>query len=180
MKEPPTKMRSFEDLLAWQACRDVRRFISQLVKEFPGEERYRLADQIIRSSRATTALLAEGYGRYHFKENIQYCRQSRGELYEVLDHLIVARDDDLISDEGYVEARRLVQRAVELVNGYIRFLLSQERQAKAPNQPRNGSKEGTATPLARDHSLTLPESTLSESSFSESTLSDLRAEREAS
>jgi four helix bundle protein len=142
----PTAQRTFEDLLVWQSCRELRRFSSRLARKLPGDEKYRLTDQLIRSSRATTALIAEGYGRFHFKENIQYCRQSRGELYEVLDHLIVARDEEFISDSDYTEARRLAFRSIELINGYIRFLQRQEAsQPGVATRRRNGTPELAAT-----------------------------------
>ncbi len=65
---------TFEDLEIWQLARNFRKEISTLVKTFPSEEKYRLTDQMIRSSRSVTANIAEGYGRYHFQENIQFCR----------------------------------------------------------------------------------------------------------
>src|SRR5687767_10728206 len=107
MRQQKSQIRSFEDLLAWRACRELRLFVSRFVRKLPKDEKYRLGDQMIRSSRATSALIAEGYGRYHFKENIQCCRQSRGELHELLDHLIVAKDEAFIEESDYAEGRQL-------------------------------------------------------------------------
>ena len=68
------KIKSFEDLDIWKFCRQLRKELEELVKTFPQEEKYRLSDQIIRAARRVTACIAEGYGRYHFQENIQFCR----------------------------------------------------------------------------------------------------------
>ena len=38
----------------------------ELVKKFPPEEKYRLTDQLLRSSRSITAQIAEGHGRFHY------------------------------------------------------------------------------------------------------------------
>ena len=81
-------MKSFEDLKLYKACRTFRQEISKLVKSFPNEEKYRLTDQLLRCSRSITANIAEGHGRYHYQENIQFCRQARGSLSETLEHLI--------------------------------------------------------------------------------------------
>jgi len=81
------KLNSFTDLECWEEARTLRIEIADLVRTFPSEEKYRLVDQIVRSSRSVTANIAEGYGRFHFQENIQYCRQARGSLTETLDHL---------------------------------------------------------------------------------------------
>ena len=91
-------IRSFEDLEVWKACREVRTFVAKLVKKLPVEEKYRLKDQMIRAARSTTANLAEGFGRFHYQENIQFCRQTRGSLYELLDHLITGKDDGPFSE----------------------------------------------------------------------------------
>lgn len=82
---------SFEDLEVYKKCRELRIEVSNVVNQhFPEHEKYSLKSQIIKSSRSITANIAEGAGRYHFQENIQFCRISRGSLTETLDHLIVA------------------------------------------------------------------------------------------
>ncbi len=60
----------FEGLETWQEARLFRQTIRELVRKFPPDEKYRLVDQLIRASRSTTANIAEGYGRYHFQENM--------------------------------------------------------------------------------------------------------------
>ena len=89
---------SFEDLEVWKKGAKLRRDISSLAKKFPNEKKYKLTDQMIRASRSLTANIAEGYGRFHFQENIQYCRQARGSLYEIPDHLTVAKDEAYLSE----------------------------------------------------------------------------------
>ncbi len=89
---------TFETLEVWKESRKLRKEISKLVKTFPSVENFRLSDQMIRASRSVSANIAEGHGRYHFQENIQFCRQSRGSLYELLDHLTVALDENYISE----------------------------------------------------------------------------------
>ena len=87
-----------EDLNVWKLCREFKIELSKTACKFPPEEKYRLTDQIIRASRSITNNIAEGYGRYHFQENIQYLRQSRGSLYECIDHLYCALDDKYIDE----------------------------------------------------------------------------------
>ena len=120
--EEQSIIRTFEDLDVWKVCRDLRMQIATMVSTFPKEEQYRLRDQLIRASRSVTANLAEGYGRFHCAENIQFARQTRGSLNEVIDHLTVAQEEKVISDETFTSMRESVLRAVLVVNGFIRYL----------------------------------------------------------
>ena len=116
----------FRDLDVWKKCRDIRIMIWKLCKRFPAEEKFRLADQMIRASRSSTANIAEGYGRFHFQENIQFCRQSRGSLFELIDHLLVAEECEYIDSEEKEELIEHIISAIRLLNGYIKYLKSRK------------------------------------------------------
>lgn len=118
--------RSFKDLECWKACREVRTWFFALIKQLPREERYELGGQVKRASRSTTANIAEGYGRYHFQENIQFCRTSRGSLYELIDHLTVAVDEEYITQEKSDEGEALIRKSIAIINGYIKYLQNQK------------------------------------------------------
>jgi four helix bundle protein len=114
---------TFEDLHCWQACRDLRLFVAgEVVPALPQAEKFRLGDQMLRAARSTTANLAEGYGRYHYMDNAKFCSNARGSCWEVLDHLITGRDENLISDEILKKGRQLVNKAMRLINGYMNYL----------------------------------------------------------
>ncbi len=117
-----TSLRSFTGLLAWQKCREIRKAIAVLTKSWPADEKYRLVDQILRSSRAPCANIAEGYGRYHENDNARFCRMARGSLYETLDHLSAAFDAGLVDNDTLKEHWRRVEEAIRVLNGYVRYL----------------------------------------------------------
>lgn len=119
--------KSFQDLECWKACTEVRRFISELVKKYPREERFALVDDMKRAARSTTHNLAEGFGRFHYQENVQFCRISRGSLYELIDQLITSKDDGYISSEQYEDGQALIAKALALLNGYINYLSRQNK-----------------------------------------------------
>jgi four helix bundle protein len=125
-KKDKKRLKSFEELECWKACTEVRRFITPLVKTYPKEERFGLVDDMKRAARSTTQNIAEGFGRYHFQENIQFCRISRGSLCELIDQLITSRDEGLITDSDYEKGRELISRALPLLNGYINYLSRQK------------------------------------------------------
>lgn len=122
-------MGGFEDLEVWKVCRQFRIECSKIAKAFPPEEKYRLTDQLIRSSRAITANISEGHGRYHYQENIQFCRMARGSLNESLDHLITAYDEGYLEDKILEEMRKNFSHCLKLINGYISYLNRRKKES---------------------------------------------------
>lgn len=112
----------FRDLNVWKESRNLREIIWKLSKSLPSEEKFRLADQMIRASRSTTACIAEGYGRYHFQESIQFCRQSRGSLFELIDHLTVAHECEYLDSSIVNNLENKIKVAIRMLNGYIKYL----------------------------------------------------------
>ena len=129
MMNPCNSFKSFEDMDVWKSCRDLRNRINSLSSGLPRVEKYKLVDQVIRSSRSVTANLAEGFGRYHYQENIQFARIARGSLYETLDHVICMCDMNYITESEKNDIRKEIIRCIQIVNGYIRYL----RKAKTNN-----------------------------------------------
>lgn len=70
-----------------------------------------------RASRSVTYNIAEGYGRFHYKENIQFCRTSRGSLYELLDQLITANDENYINNDKLEAYKKQIINCLSLLNG---------------------------------------------------------------
>ncbi|MCG2692816.1 four helix bundle protein [Candidatus Parcubacteria bacterium] len=119
--------KSFEDVKAWQLGRVFKNKIYTISNSFPKNELYGLVQQIRRAAVSITANIAEGYGRYSFQENINFCRISRGSTLETLDHLYTAINQKYITQQEfntlYHEGRE-VERAI---NGYISFLKQQNK-----------------------------------------------------
>jgi len=102
----------------------------ELIKKFPPEEKYALTDGMRRASRSTTENIAEGFGRYHFQENIQFCRHSRGSLHELIDRLITALDEKYITNNEFSNGKELINKALALLNGYINYLVKAKSNTK--------------------------------------------------
>ena len=121
------KVRDFTDLQVWQLARELRQQAYALCAGFPPDERYALTQQLRRATISITANIAEGFGRYSYQENIQFCRLARGSAYEVRDHLITATDQHYISPEGHQRIESLVLRVIQTLNGYIRSTQARQR-----------------------------------------------------
>ncbi len=119
--------KTFQDLVVWQEAREFRKKMYAVAKRLPDYEKYNAASQIRRAALSVTNNIAEGHGRYHYQENIQFLRQSRGSLEELMDDLT------LCEDESYIPAMEIAPltadaiRLRRMLNGYIRYL--RERKA---------------------------------------------------
>ena len=118
---------NFEDLEVWKKARVLKLEIRQLTKSFPAEEKYRLIDQMIRSSRSVGIQIAEGHGRQTFPDRIRFCVIARGSLSETLAHLTDALDENYLTEEQINKFRIIITEVEKLLNGYISWL---EKKAK--------------------------------------------------
>ena len=113
----------FEQLELWKKVREFKNEVSKEARKWPSEEKFKLTDQVIRSSRSINALLSEGHGRFTFADQLHFCIQARGSLSETVNHLIDAFDEEYISEEtlNYYKAKEIER----LLNGYIIYLRGQ-------------------------------------------------------
>jgi four helix bundle protein len=123
-------VRDFKDLDVWKLARNVRVLIYGLLKKLPAEERFARNSQLRSAVQLIGANIAEGFGRYSYQENIQFCRQARGSAYEVRDHLVTALDASFISRTEGEEADGLAQRVIQTLNGYIRSTTKRQAQSR--------------------------------------------------
>ena len=110
----------FFDLDCWKESHVLVIKVYQIVKKFPKEEKYGLVDQLRRASSSITANIAEGSGRYHYKDRIHFYYQSRGSLKEVQSFLILARDLRYIENECFNDLWSQAKKSEMLINGLIR------------------------------------------------------------
>jgi four helix bundle protein len=93
-----------------------------IVKSFPKEEKFLLTAQLPDAARSITANIAEGFGRFHYQENIQFCRQSRGSLSETMEHLITAYDECYLDKQTLENFNKKYKQCLKEINGYIKYL----------------------------------------------------------
>jgi four helix bundle protein len=129
------RVKSFEGLECWKKAAALRRKASKLAKTLPADERFRMADQLIRCSRSAASQIAEGYGRYHYQEYVQYCRQARGSVYELLDHLITCAEEEYVTQSELNEWRTEIDACLVTLNGFINYLLRAKQSSRDVEEP---------------------------------------------
>jgi len=112
----------FEELELWKKAREIKKEVSAEARKFPPEEKYRLTDQLIRSSMSVNALISEGHGRFTYADQLHYCVQARGSLAESINHLIDALDETYINLEKLNYYKLKGKEIEKLLNGYMNYL----------------------------------------------------------
>ena len=115
----------FEQLELWKKVREFKNEVAKEARTWPAEEKFKLIDQITRSSRSINALLAEGHGRFTFADQLHFCIQARGSLSETINHLIDAFDENYITEEKLNYFKTKGKEIERLLNGYIIYLRNQ-------------------------------------------------------
>ena len=117
---------SFEKLEVYKIAREYRKKIYKLTYQLPKEEQYNLISQMRKAAVSLTNNIAEGHGRYHYQENIQFLRHSRGSLEELLDDLNICIDEKY-SDKNYIEGlKEEGYFFLKKLNSYIKYLKSKK------------------------------------------------------
>lgn len=113
---------SLENLEVYQEARKFRRKIYSLIKSLPPEEKFNLNSQMRRAATSLTNNIAEGHGRYHFQENIQFVRISRGSLEELMDDLNICSDEKYFLDQELDPLKAEAANLLHRINGYLAYL----------------------------------------------------------
>lgn len=119
---------TFEELVVYKSAREFRKEIYNLIKSLPEEEKYNLASQMRRAATSLTNSIAEGHGRYHYQENIQFCRQSRGSLSELLDDINICLDEKYGLPEYLGPLKEKAYRVNKQLNGYVAYLKKRKQE----------------------------------------------------
>ena len=95
----------FERMRVWQNARRLVNDVYQLTKNFPKDEDFHLKSQMRRSASSIKSNIAEGQGRNTKKDQAHFTTMAYSSLIELINHLITARDQELMDEETYVNAR---------------------------------------------------------------------------
>ncbi|MBU4444948.1 four helix bundle protein, partial [bacterium] len=100
--------------LIWQICAEWDYFA-----------RKTLGVQLVRAADSISANIAEGYGRFHYKENLNFCYYARGSFEEIKDWIRKAVTRNLISEEHKNQIDHFMSQFLPKLNSYINYIKKQ-------------------------------------------------------
>lgn len=81
-----------------------------------------IGKQLVRTADSISANSSEGHGRFHYKENINFCYYSRGSLQETKTWLTKTNRRKLLSDDEYSTFCQQLNALSVKLNNYIKSI----------------------------------------------------------
>ena len=112
----------FEKLDVWKMSVDLAEYVLNLLEQIPGNKYLRLISQMEAAVTSPSQNIAEGKGRQHKKEFIQFLHIAQGSVYEVVTLNEVFRRQGLFSSQQSDEVRNRCEQIDRKLNGLINSL----------------------------------------------------------
>ncbi len=119
-------MATWKDLDVWQKAHSLVLKVYKLIRAFPHDERFRLADQLCRAAISVPANIVEGQARQTTKEYLQFLYHARGSVEETRYHLFLAKELGYLDPTDYAEMEAEYQAVSKMLNGLIQSLKGKE------------------------------------------------------
>jgi four helix bundle protein len=111
-----------KDLEVYQLSEKLSDFIWNIVINWDYFAKDTIGKQLVKASDSISANIAEGYGRYHYKDNKNFCYFARGSLEETKTWLRKSIRRGLINQTKNQELFDIVKKLPKLLNSYIRSI----------------------------------------------------------
>jgi four helix bundle protein len=110
------------DLEVYKAAIEIGDKVWDIVNEWDYFNKDTLGKQFVRAADSIALNIAEGYGRFFYKENKNFNYYSRGSAFESTSCLRKALKRKLITEEDNLLLRQLFEKYLKLMNGYIKSI----------------------------------------------------------
>ena len=111
-------MHNFEKLKIWQKAMDIAVKVYEISTLLPNDEKFNLIHQIKKCAVSIPSNIAEGSGRNHNKEFIQFLGIANGSTFELITQLILAKRLKLVNEDIIQPA---INQLVEVTNMNFAF-----------------------------------------------------------
>lgn len=112
----------FTEMPVWQKANEIVEDVYKLSENLPKREDYALCSQIRDAAISIAANIAEGFGRGHKKDKINFYFYSRGSCFEVRSHSISGKTVGYFSEEQIEIINKKCLKVIEELNKIIKGL----------------------------------------------------------
>jgi four helix bundle protein len=108
-----------EELQVYNLAMELGDKVWNIVEKWNYFEKDTVGKQLIRACDSVASNISEGYGRFFFKDTINFLYYSRGSLFETRTWLTKAHNRSLIKTEDYEDLLTLIKNLGVKLNNYI-------------------------------------------------------------
>jgi four helix bundle protein len=111
-----------EDLEVYKVAMEIGEMVWEIVAKWEYFQKKTLGAQFVAAADSIAFNISEGYGRFHYKENKNFCYYSRGSAKETLTATDKARKRDLVTEDEFKLLNEKLDRYFRLMHGYIKSI----------------------------------------------------------
>ena len=137
-----TGWKDYTEIAAWQLARALKLEVDTLLRKPEIAGNFKFRSQVSDAARSAPRNIAEGFARFSNKEFARFVRIAKASEAEVINHLINAHDQRLITDGELLAARHLARRAMGAAIGLIQHL----EATSEPPRPLRGNLRNSRNP----------------------------------
>jgi four helix bundle protein len=117
-----TRIAGFERLWVWQKAHKLMLDIHRICRSLPRHERFKLRDQLERSSSSVADNIAEGYSSYYYQEKIKGFNTARKEAGETQNHIRSLQGKGYVTRQIADDLMTKYEEVIRGINGYINWI----------------------------------------------------------
>jgi four helix bundle protein len=121
---------SFKELVVWKRSYELTLEVYSLSAGFPRSETFGLATQMRRAAVSIVSNIAEGYGRGHRTEYVQFLRIAYASTGELETQLMLSRDLGFLSHEKFQRGSGLLLEVQKMLAAMLRRFDSESEKRR--------------------------------------------------
>jgi four helix bundle protein len=112
----------FEKLWVWQKAHLLVVEVQEICEKLPYHERFKIKDQLERSSTSVTDNIAEGHTSYYYQDKIKAFSVARKEAGETQNHMRTLQAKKYIIKDKADDIIMKYEEVIRGINGYINWV----------------------------------------------------------
>ena len=126
-------VKDVKDLEVYKLAFTLTQLVWDIISNWGNFEKRSMGEQLIKASDSIGANLAEGFGRFHYKDNQKFCYYARGSLEETKHWLRIAIKRRLVANEQLSQITPLLEELSPKLNAYIKSIGKKTDSEIPPN-----------------------------------------------
>jgi len=117
-----------EELEVYQIALEISDLAWEIYNELPREHRFGQGGQFLEAADSIGANIAEGFGRYHYRDSLKFYYNSRGSLLEIKHWTTLLNRRSLMKPDYYKRLKELIEKEHFKLNSFINSTKSRNLQ----------------------------------------------------